>query len=266
MRIGLAILFYGFSALALAAPKADLWSFWQPYQANSTQRVDHQAWQQILNDYLVISPQQHNVNYQSLSQHRAALDRYITRLSQIDPRTLNRNQQFAYWVNLYNALTVQLILDHYPVSSIRKIGPWYKAGPWDEKIITIAGQKLTLNDIEHRILRPIWRDPRIHYVVNCASLGCPDLPAKALNADTLNEQLEHAASRFINSNKGVELQNNQLQLSQIYDWYGSDFGDRAALLAHLAQYNPQLASTLLQWSGKINYDYNWQLNDGSLSQ
>lgn len=100
------------------------------------------------------------------------LKRYIQQMASLDPRDYKKQEQFAYWVNLYNALTVQLVLDNYPTSSIKKLGKgFFSFGPWDDDIIRVAGKKLTLNDIEHRILRPIWRDKRIHYVVNCASLG-----------------------------------------------------------------------------------------------
>lgn len=120
-------------------------------------------------------------------EDKTLLNDYLDQLSKLDPREFNRQEQYAYWVNLYNALTVKLILDNYPVASITKLGGLFSFGPWDEKVFTVAGQTLTLNDIEHRILRPIWKDPRTHYAVNCASLGCPNLQSQAFTAQNTEQ-------------------------------------------------------------------------------
>lgn len=245
------------SSAALAAPKADLWPLWQASNPSSTAKVDHAIWQGLLNDYLLVAPKQTRFRYAAVSpQDKAALARYLDQLAALDPRRYNRNEQFSYWVNLYNALTVKVILDNYPVSSITKLGGLFSFGPWDEKLITISGQKLSLNDIEHRILRPIWQDARIHYVVNCASLGCPDLLPEVMQADKLNEQLDQAAERFINSDKGVDVRGQSVRLSSIYDWYQSDFGTLAELQTHL---NTYLSRPVTLTSP--SYDYDWRLNE-----
>jgi len=194
---------------------------------------------------------------------RAKLQSYLDALAARDPRTLNRPEQFAYWVNLYNALTVAVVVDYYPVKSIRKIeGGLLGLGPWNKEFITIQGQALTLNDIEHRILRPIWQDPRIHYAVNCASLGCPNLATSAYSPDKLEAQLDAAARDFINHPRGVDRSGKRLRVSSIYDWYEIDFGsDQKELLGHLAQYAEEdLAAYLGSYSGRIRYDYDWKLN------
>ena len=116
---------------------------------------------------------------------------------------------------------------------------------------------MTLNDIEHRILRPIWQDPRTHYAINCASLGCPNLQSQAFTQDNNETLLNKAANQFINSSKGVLISNKEVQLSSIYDWFSSDFGTKEQLFAHLKKYRPTIDTE----NKKIEYDYNWSLNE-----
>lgn len=257
MRLLISLLLLLGSLSINAAPKAELWAYWQAYVSNNTQQINHQRWQQLLDKYLVVEPQQTLFRYNQVTKKdKQSLDTYIYQLSQLDPLKYNRNVQFAYWVNLYNALTVQLILTHYPITSITKLGGLFNFGPWDQQLIIINQKKLSLNDIEHRILRPIWRDPRIHYAVNCASLGCPDLLPQVLNSRQLNQQLDIAATRFINSNKGINISAHQVTLSSIYDWYHQDFGNKQSLQQHLNHYLMNKKINLKN----IKYNYNWQLN------
>ncbi len=247
-----------FSNIVYAAPKAELWAYWQANNNSNTASISHQAWQSILDRNLVQVGENALFRYAEVTKEdKALLNDYLTQLAQLDPREFSRQEQYAYWVNLYNALTVKLILDNYPVASITKLGGLFSFGPWDEKVFTVAGQTLTLNDIEHRILRPIWKDPRTHYAVNCASLGCPNLQAQAFTAQNTEQLLDKAAQTFINSSKGATLQKDTLILSSIYDWFAVDFGNQDALFAHLAQHRPELSS----YSGKVDYQYNWKLND-----
>ncbi|PSW10575.1 DUF547 domain-containing protein [Photobacterium rosenbergii] len=258
MRFFVSLLFLILSASTFAAPKADLWPYWQQYATSNSQKVDHSRWQRLLDKYLVVQPQQTLFRYSRVSDSdKYELDRYLRDLTKINPHQLGRNEQFAYWVNLYNAQTVKMILDEYPVSSITKLGGIFSFGPWDEQVLTVNGKPLSLNDIEHRILRPIWRDPRIHYVVNCASLGCPDLQPEAFTASNTERLLEKSATRFINSRKGVNPQGSKTQLSSIYEWYGSDFGNQSQLQKHINQYRQGASITL----GNVSYDYNWSLNE-----
>ncbi|KHT65528.1 hypothetical protein RJ45_00675 [Photobacterium gaetbulicola] len=258
MRLFISLLLLILSASTLAAPKADLWPYWQQYATTNSQTVDHSRWQRLLDKYLVVQPNQTLFRYNRVSDgDKYELNRYLRDLSKLDPHQLNRNEQFAYWVNLYNAQTVKLILDNYPVSSITKLGGFFSFGPWDEQVLTINGKRLSLNDIEHRILRPIWRDPRIHYAVNCASLGCPDLQPEVFTASNRERLLDRAATRFINSRKGVNPQDDNTQLSSIYDWYGSDFGSTSQLQKHINQYRQGAPITL----GRVSYDYDWSLNE-----
>lgn len=250
----------------LAAPDAELLPQWTATQADSSRTIDHSEWQRFLDSYLQRDRfGQHYFAYRQVSEADARqLKRYLTRLGDARPRDLNRNEQMAYWLNLYNAATVDLILDHYPVDSIRKIkGGWFNTGPWDEPLVGVGDEQLSLNDIEHGILRPIWRDPRIHYAVNCASLGCPNLPARAVTAENLETQLETAARQFVNHTRGVRFEGNKLTLSSIYKWYSDDFGaDQDELIEHLRQYaKPKLGARLDGYRGRIDYDYDWSLNE-----
>ncbi|PSU47893.1 DUF547 domain-containing protein [Photobacterium frigidiphilum] len=257
MRSLISIALLLFSTLTFAAPKAELWAYWQPSNNASSAQISHARWQQILDKFLITESKQTLFRYSAVTTNdKDNLDRYLRDLARIDPRQYSKNEQFAYWVNLYNALTVQLILDNYPIKSITKLGGFFSFGPWDDTLITIADQQLTLNDIEHRILRPIWRDPRVHYAVNCASFGCPNLLDTAFNGQNKNTLLEQAATDFINSSKGVSITGNQVRLSSIYDWFSSDFGNQSELQMHLNQYrkghNIQLNS--------VSYGYDWSLN------
>jgi hypothetical protein len=200
------------------------------------------------------------------SADRQHLEQYIDDLQQLPIRDYNAAQQLAYWINLYNALTVQLVLQHYPVDSIRDIdiSPGFFAdGPWGKPLLNIEGQALSLNDIEHRILRPRWQDPRLHYALNCASLGCPNLQAAAFHAETMDTMLEQAAAAYANHPRGATFEDNRLYVSSIYSWFRDDFGeDNAAVIAHLQRHaDPPLRDALSADTRIAGYRYDWSLND-----
>lgn len=242
---------------AIAAPKADLWAYWNVSDPKSTSVINHTQWQSILDNNLTVAGQNHLFNYAQISQQdKKTLKSYLHTLTQVDPRKLNKKEQFAYWVNLYNAETVQLILNHYPIESITKLGGFFSFGPWDQDLVSINNKTLSLNDIEHRILRPIWKDKRIHYAVNCASLGCPNLMTQAFTSTNTHALLEQAERAFITSNKGVNIIQGKPILSSIYDWYAVDFGGKQNVLKYLATFRPDIKQT----NKKPSYQYNWALN------
>ena len=249
----------------MAAPASQYWGIWDKSNEQSRKEIDHAPWARFLGRYVQEEPtgEGTSVAYGKVSSDdKKALTAYIRSLTALDPRGYAKTEQMAYWINLYNALTVDLILRHYPVKSITKLGPWYSFGPWDQTITKVADQALSLNDIEHRILRPIWKDKRIHYVVNCASKGCPDLSKEAYTAARLKGMLADAARRFINQEKGVEFVDGRLVLSRIYEWYGSDFGSKEELFAHLrANAKERLGVRLKKYTGPVDYRYEWSLND-----
>lgn len=257
---------------AAAAPKAELWSRWQQHDPGSTQAIDHTSWDAFLRRYVNASHPSgiNRVRYAAVTPaDRQALQRYVDTLQTVPISTYNRHQQQAFWINLYNALTVRIVLDHYPVDSIRDIdlssglfGSLFNKGPWDAKLLSIEGEKVSLNDIEHRILRPIWQDNRVHYAVNCASLGCPNLAPVAYTAANLEPQLDQGARAYVNHPRGAAFKKGTLYVSSIYEWFQDDFGgDRAGVVQHLRRYARQeLAKKLSTYDGKLNDHYDWRLN------
>jgi hypothetical protein len=253
---------------AQAAPEAELWPRWQAHDPDSTATIDHTAWGEFLDAYLVVRDDGANlVRYAGVSEaDRQALDAYLDKLSGIEISRYSRPVQFAYWVNLYNALTLDVVLDHYPVDSIRDIDispGWFSNGPWGAELIEVEGTQLTLNDIEHRILRPIWQDPRIHYAVNCASIGCPDLRVEPYTADGLDAQLEAAARAYVNDPRGAEVAGGDLTVSKIYTWYQEDFENSdAGVIRHLKRYADAALEAALDGVSEIaDSRYDWSLNE-----
>jgi len=253
-----------FASHLAAAPKAERWDIWDTSDETRAAQIDHSAWQELLTLYLDARHPSGIARFdyaRAQKDHPRLLDAYLDQLTGLDPRQFTRAEQLAYWINFYNALTVRLVLKHYPVASITSIGPWHTFGPWDQVITTIAGQPLTLNDIEHRILRPLWRDPRLHYALNCASLGCPNLAAEAYTAKNSERLLDAGARAYINHPRGVSFEDDERVLSKIYDWFAVDFGDEMGLRNHLVRYaEPALAQRLKTFEGKTRYDYDWSLN------
>jgi len=262
------VLLFGFSATSNAAPKSDIWERWTTHDANAITSMDHQIWDIFLKKY--VTPGGNGVNRVAYKKvpidDKKSLKHYITTLAGKPVSQFNKNEQLAYWVNLYNALTVQVILDAYPVSSIRDIDispGLFSDGPWGKKLLEIEGEEISLNDIEHRILRPIWKDPRLHYALNCASLGCPNLGLNAVTAQNSEDYLNEAAHTFINHKRAISEHYGKLYASSIYDWFMEDFGDsEVSVLKHLRTYAD--ASLLIILDGKKSisgYDYDWALND-----
>ena len=265
MLLGLALLVG--PSLGSAAPQAI--PFWQARDEASTKQIDHSPWQAILDRHLLTDHPSgiNRFDYAGLQANSAdmrSLDSYLASLQATDPRRLSSAEQFAYWINFYNALTVRVVAGGYPVESIRDIHEsWLAFGPWDDVQAEVAGQELTLNDIEHRILRPIWGDSRIHYAVNCASYGCPNLAGQAYTAANLEELLEQGARDYVNHPRGVSLVDGDLVLSAIYDWYQEDFGgSEEAVVEHLIRYaSTETAAKLLNYGRVADYEYDWRLNE-----
>ena len=234
---------------ARAAPTDQLWSHWATHDPQSTVSVDHRPWQTLLSRHVVASDDGINrVAYSDFDDaSKTLLNQYLTTLSNVQPTQLNQSQQLAYWVNLYNSLTVQVVLDHPKKDSIRSMGPLLSFGPWDKTYLTIEGKPVSLNDIEHRILRPIWQDHRLHFVLNCASIGCPNLSRTAYTSDNIEDALARAEQTFLQHPRALSLSDKGvLQLSSLFDWYREDFADNeSALLAYLAEQRPDMAETLL---------------------
>jgi hypothetical protein len=202
------------------------------------------------------------VDYQGLKADEKKLDAYLDILANLDPEKLTRDNQFAFYINAYNAWTIKLILTGYPgVKSIKDMGTWFSS-PWKKKICRIHGKLLTLDDIEHNILRPQFKDPRIHFAVNCASKGCPRLNSEPYQGHILNRQLDEAAREFINDPKKNYLDGDILYVSSIFKWFAEDFDHD--IFAFFSKYASERVKNQLSARSlpvKIKYlDYDWSLN------
>lgn len=253
---------------ALAAPKAELWPRWQAQQAASSARVDHADWDQFLQEQVQSSSDGINrIAYARVSKpEQQKLASYLARLQAVSVSKLRREEQRAYWINLYNASTVKVILDHHPVESILKINispGLFVRGPWGKKLLKVEDEGLSLDDIEHRILRPLWKDPRTHYALNCASVGCPNLATTAYTAANMEELLDAGARAYVNHPRGARVEKGRLRVSSIYEWFKDDFdGTAAGVIAHLKKYAAPPLATQLAGIGEISGDdYDWALND-----
>ncbi len=251
----------------VAAPSSDLWERWLPHDEDSTVTVDHTTWDNLLRKFVIEGGDGINrVAYKwIMGSEKQSLNRYLEELSRVSVTTLNRAEQRAYWINLYNALTIRVVLDAGQVASIRDIdiSPGLLSnGPWGKELITIEGENLSLDDIEHRILRPIWQDPRIHYALNCAALGCPNIWALAVTSRNAETYLDSGAEAFINHPRGVRVENGRVVASSIYKWFSEDFGDSdEALLDHLKLFaSGDLAQKLDGVTAVTFDDYDWTLN------
>lgn len=234
--------------------------------------VDNSSWNAFLSRYLSLNADGVMlVDYAAVTDDdKAALKNYVAMLEATDPTTLSSDEQLAYWLNFYNALTVDVILNNYPLASIRDIkdNPLDVKGPWNNKRVTVNGKALSLDDIEHAIIRPIYAEPRIHYGVNCASIGCPNLQKTAYVGATLDADLTKAAREFVNNPRGVNVERNRVTASKIFTWFREDFGDNEAeVLDHIREYaGPDLLEQL-EGRTRINrYEYDWALNDGRAAQ
>jgi hypothetical protein len=201
----------------------------------------------------------------------AALEAWIAAAAARRPSAMARAEAFAFWANLYNALTLKVVLDRHPVRSIRDIrstgvplDPRQFNGPWRTRLVVIEGRAMSLDDIEHGVMRPTFRDPRVHYAVNCASIGCPNLRPRAFTAAGLEAELDDAARAFVNHPRGVGVQpDGRLRVSSIYHWFREDFGGtEAGVIAHLRRHAAApLAARLEAGTMIAGHDYDWALND-----
>ena len=253
----------------LAIPSSELEN--QAYlQIGIQSQVNHQVLDDFLARYLTNDENGvARVNYGGVTvQDQQALDGYIDYLSSVDSVSLTRDAQLAYWANLYNSKTISVLLEHYPVDSIRGITDGFlDVGPWEEKRLVVDGRELSLHDIEHKIIRPIWPDPRIHYILNCAAVGCPNLAARAYRSETIEQAMELAAANYVNNPRGVSInEHDSLTLSKIYSWYVGDFGgSEEAVIEHIRRYaEPELRAKLAGRTSVDSYRYDWSLNDSTL--
>ncbi|MCB0668934.1 MAG: DUF547 domain-containing protein [Saprospiraceae bacterium] len=227
-------------------------------KVSDSKPVDHQEWTKLLSAH--VSPQGW-VDYPGFQRDSLKLKAYLELLSSSHPndKYWSRDEQLAYWINAYNAFTVKLIIDHYPVESIKDIkkGIPFVNTVWDIKFISIEGHEYDLNNIEHGIIRKYFDEPRIHFAVNCASVSCPKLLNEAYTAGHLEEQLTNAAEGFL----ADPLRNkvSEFKVSSIFSWFRGDFKKEAgSLIKFINKYAPE---PIPENSELTFLDYNWQLNE-----
>lgn len=233
--------------------------FFTPETARSIETVDHSLFDALLKQHVLPDG---NVDYQGFQKDEARLDSYLAVLEQAAPDTLSRNEKFAFYINAYNAWTVKLILSGYPgVKSIKDLGGFFSS-PWKKKIARINGKVMTLDDIEHAILRPEFKDPRVHFAINCASKSCPVLRPEAYVASRLDSQLDDATGNFLHDPQHNYLKGNDLYVSSIFKWFGEDFqNDIVGFFVRHAR-GKQKDDLIGKKQGiKVRYlDYDWSLN------
>jgi hypothetical protein len=203
-----------------------------------------------------------HVNYKGFKSEEVQLEKYLDILRAAHPNTekWSKDERLAYWINAYNAFTIELIIKNYPCKSIKDLGgAIYKVNtPWDIKYITIQGITYDLNNIEHDIIRKEFNEPRIHFAVNCASVSCPNLRNEAFLASRLNEQLDDQARKFINDKSKNIISANSAQLSKLFTWFKADFTKQGTVVAFINRYS----TVKLSDKAKIDYlEYKWSLNE-----
>lgn len=231
-----------------------------PSQPN-TVPVSHSQWTTLLQKYVEDNGY---VNYEGFQKDTAQLRAYLNILSQNAPNDSlwTKSEQLAYWLNTYNAYTVDLILRHYPIGSIKDIGgslqvPFINT-PWDIKFIQINGEAYDLNNIEHNILRKNFNEPRIHFAINCASISCPKLRKEAYTGERVEQQLEEQALIFINDSTKNSIRPNSLEISKLFSWFSEDFEREGSIIPFLNKY----AKVKIAEDASISFkSYDWGLNE-----
>lgn len=201
------------------------------------------------------------VNYAQIKKHPEQLLAYLEQLQAVSEekfKKFSKKEQLAFWINAYNAYTIQIVIKNYPIKSIKNIGSFFSS-VWSQDFISLMGKKISLDDIEHETIRKQFKEPRIHFAVNCASMGCPSLLQEAFVSFRLDDQLDEAAANFLN-NKAKNYYNKKektLYLSKIFKWYGADFNAKyGGYMNYLVKQKLAPKSAAIEW---LNYD--WDLNE-----
>lgn len=220
--------------------------------------VDHSVWTELLQKHV----KEGKLNYQGILNDSVKFNGYLSDLKSSLPNDNNwsHEEQFAYWINAYNAFTVDLIVQNYPIKSIKDIkgGVAFINSVWDIKFIKIEGQEFDLNNIEHGILRDKFKDPRIHFAINCASISCPALKDEAYTPDRIDQQLNEAARDFLYDKSKNSINIQEAKLSKIFKWFKKDFTKGQSLVEFL---NTFLDSPISESTKISSLDYDWNLND-----
>jgi len=221
---------------------------------------DHEGWTALLEEYV---DDEGMVDYQGFINDKTKLDAYTQLLSDNPPaQNWTKEEQLAYWINAYNAFTIKLIVDNYPVESIKDLNPTvaipFVNTIWRKKWFQLGGEDFSLDMIEHSILRRDFNEPRIHFAVNCASISCPVLRAEAYEPDRIDAQLEEQTKLFLNDASRNDLNERKPRVSKIFSWFTEDFTKGQTLVEFINRY----AEAQLDEKVRLRYmDYDWSLND-----
>lgn len=204
------------------------------------------------------------VDYLNLVQRKADLDDVVRGFQAVSAQALSAREAKAFWINLYNATTLKVIVDHYPVASIKDIrlggGGLFGSGPWSAKLVTVDGRALSLDDIEHKILRKIFKDPLVHYALNCASYSCPNLARIPYTGSNASALMRESAQAYVGHPRGISIKGDELTASKIYTWYADDFGGKTNLKAHWTVHADANKSAAIGAARIVGYAYDWSLN------
>jgi len=228
---------------------------------------DHKEFNNILETYVTFQGKQSFVNYKELKKKESLLNSYLTELSGVkkkDFKKFNKNQRLSFLINAYNAFTLKIVIDHYPIKSIKDIGSLFKS-TWKKRFFTLLEEKSHLDNIEHNLIRKNFNEPKIHFAVNCASIGCPTLLNEAFVAKKLEDQLEKATRSFLLNKNKNSIVKKKLRLSKIFKWYGDDFVQKHGSLENFIalylttdvnlQKNIKRGEFSIEWN-----EYDWDLN------
>lgn len=221
---------------------------------------DHSAWDDIVSKHV----DGRDFDYAGAKRDGAKLDAYLESVAKVkraDYNGWNDGEKLAFLINLYNAATVDLVLDHYPVKSIRDIGG--KSGPWKLSVVRVFGRKITLDHLEHEMIRKWFAEPRIHFAVNCASIGCPPLRDEAYTGKQLELQLREQTKAFLGNQSINRLDGGTLLLSPLFDWFKADFAKSAGSVEeYVARNFPKKDAAKIRAGVKLKFgEYDWSLND-----
>ena len=246
------------SANVYAAPSSKLVPFWNDSEESSLMEADHSAWGAILERYVDDKHPSgvNRFNYSAITKaDKRSLENYLDYLQQLEPRQYNLKQQKAYWLNFFNAAVVNKILDSYPIDSSRGLG-------WGARSFEVVFQKVSLNTIEHGILRPIFKDPRILFALNAGSLSSGNILKVPYTEDNTEQLLEQLTIDFVNHPRGVLVENGRLRASKIFQWYIDDFGgNKKAVRNYIRRYANEELKAKIDRSKGLSYGYDWTLNE-----
>lgn len=226
--------------------------------ARANPAVDHSIYSELLKKYV----KDGKVDYAGFKAQEAKLDIYLEILEGVDSNNLSQQEQFAFYANAYNAWTIKLILSRYPdVTSIKDLGSLFES-PWKKKMVRIDGDIISLDNVEHDILRPRFKDPRVHFAINCAAISCPPLRTEPYQGDTLNTQLDDSTRSFLNNPLSYKFDDNTFYVSRIFKWFAEDF-NHDVLSFYLKYADIDLKQKLEAKRSNLNIKYmryDWGLN------